>query len=778
MTLFFFTCLLAVLPVVSMKSPIFGPQEVSRVEGSSVSIKCFYPATSVNRHSRKYWCKQGARGRCTTLISDSYFSKDYEGRANITDFPERNMFVVDIGHLTKNDTGHYKCGLGIINQGLYFDVNLEVIQGPGLQNGIQVYTADLGRTVTINCPFTSENAMQRKSVCKKTGEACVLVTDSTGYESPEYSNRVQITIQDTSQLSFSFIINRVKLSDAGKYVCQAGDDSRGDKSNVDLKVLKPEPELLYGDLRGSATFDCAVDPEMARLPKFLCRVNKDKACEVVINTLGTRAQAFDGRVLITLKNQGFFSVHITGLRKEDAGSYLCGAHSDGEPQEGSPMQAWQLFVNEETTIPRIVSVMKGVVGGSVAMLCPYHPKDKNSQKYWCRWNEQNSGCPQLVSNEGLVKEQSKPYEGRLVLHEEPGNGTYTVILNQLTTKDAGFYWCLTSGDTRWWFTVELKIVEGEPNLKAPEKAIAWLGDTLKVPCHSPCKFFSYEKYWCKWSNKGCKVLPSQNEASRQASVNCDPNNQLTSLILKPVTEEDAGWYWCGVKDGPQFGDTVAVYVEVKEKAKAFQDVSQVNAAAPGKEVIEPPVKVIEPPVKVIEPRVKVIENQVIKDPSLFAEDKPVKDNGNPEDRSKASADSGSSAGQGGSSTVLVSTLVPLALVLALGAMAVAVVRARHRRNVDRVSIGSYRTDFSMTDLENSRDFGTNDNMGASTTTITQETSLGGEDEFTATTKDTVETQEPKKAKRSSKEEADMAHTAFLLQANNMATNVQDGPSKA
>lgn len=39
------------------------------------------------------------------------------------------MFVVDIGHLTQNDSGHYKCGLGIINQGLFFDVNLEVIPG-------------------------------------------------------------------------------------------------------------------------------------------------------------------------------------------------------------------------------------------------------------------------------------------------------------------------------------------------------------------------------------------------------------------------------------------------------------------------------------------------------------------------------------------------------------------------------------------------------------------------------------------------------------------------
>lgn len=44
---------------------------------------------------------------------------------------------------------------------------------------------------------------------------------------------------------------------------------------------------------------------------------------------------------------------------------------------------------------------------------------------------------------------------------------------------------------------------------------------------------------------------------------------------------------------------------------------------------------------------------------------------------------------------------------------------------DRVSIQSYRTDISMSDFENSRDFGANDNVGASS--ITQETSLGGKD---------------------------------------------------
>ncbi|XP_058394121.1 polymeric immunoglobulin receptor [Diceros bicornis minor] len=761
MTLFFFTCLLAVFPVVSMKSPIFGPQDINSVEGSSASIKCYYPATSVNRHTRKYWCRQGAKGRCTTLISsEGYVSKDYEGRANLTNFPESGTFVVNIGHLTRNDSGYYKCGLGISSRGLSFDVSLEVIPDPGLPQDAEVYTADLGRTVTIDCPFNSGNSQKKKSVCKQTGQDCIPVIDSSGYVNPSYSNRARLSIQGTNQLKFSFIINKLQLSDGGTYVCQAGDDSSADKSNVDLYVLKPEPELVYGDLRSSVTFDCALGSEVANVAKFLCRVDSEETCDVVINTLGHRSQAFEGRILFEDKNDGF-RVHITNLRKEDAGLYLCGANSDGQPQEALSIQALQLFVNEETLFPRSPSVVKGVVGGSVVVLCPYNPKEKNSLKYWCRWEEtQNGGCPLLVESAGLVTKQYEQYGGRLALYEEPGNGTYTVILNQLTAQDAGFYWCLTNGDTRWRSTVELKIVEGEPNLKVPKNVTVQLGGTLKLPCYSPCKYYSYKKFWCKWTNEGCRALPSQDEGSSQAFVNCDQKNQVINLTLNQATKEDEGWYWCGVKEGLQYRETVAVYVAVGERVTGSEDVSPVSAAS----------------ADVIQPRVRTIEGSVIQNPGIFAEDRAVKDTGDPAGGSRPSIDPDSSVGQGGSSTVLLATLVPLALVLALGALVVGVLRARHRKNIDRISVRSYRTDISMSDFENSREFGANDNMGAAP--VTQETSLRGKDEFVATTKNTTETEEPKKAKRSSKEEADMAYTAFLLQANNMAANVQDSPSKA
>lgn len=110
-------------------------------------------------------------------------------------------------------------------------------------------------------------------------------------------------------------------------------------------------------------------------------------------------------------------------------------------------------------------------------------------------------------------------------------------------------------------------VPGEPGLKAPKTATVQVGENFKLSCHFPCKYYSYEKYWCKWSNKGCKTLPSQDEGHSQALVDCDQKSQIISVTLNPVSKTDEGWYWCGVKDGLRYGETVAVYVAVEERVK-------------------------------------------------------------------------------------------------------------------------------------------------------------------------------------------------------------------
>lgn len=285
--------------------------------------------------------------------------------------------------------------------------------------------------------------------------------------------------------------------------------------------------------------------------------------------------------------------------------------------------------------------------------------------------------------------------------------------------------------------MRLDIIEDQSLLIAPQTVTAQLGRTLNISCHFSCKFYSYEKYWCKWSNHGCETLPTRDEGKSLAFVDCNQNSKVVSLILNSVRRDHEGWYWCGVKQGQRYGQTTAVYVSVEEATR--------NAVQPVNSVLNKDASSLGDAVK---PDVRSNGIEVATDPE------------SPKEHSKGSK-------------VLVSTLVPVALVLVVGALALGVVKARQRRFSDRISVGSYRTDISMSELENPRRFGVSDNKGA------QETTLGGEDEFITPTENPEEIQEPKQVKRSSKEEADMAYTAFLLQSNKMANEIPlDGSTDA
>ncbi|XP_043856055.1 polymeric immunoglobulin receptor [Dromiciops gliroides] len=729
---FFLACLLALLSVASTKSPIFGPKQVTGEEGGSVSIQCFYPPTSVNRHDRKYFCLQNLRGSCETVVSSNDFvSERYTGRANLTNFPGNGSFLIQISQLVKEDTGLYKCGVGISRRGLSFDITLKVGQGLNLPNNTEVVITEVGKTVSINCPFQTQNAQDRKFLCKKDGESCALVIDSQEKVGPDYTGRARFRISGTGSKVFVVIISQIKRRDVGRYICGVGEDSAtGIQKNVDLKLLEPEPELVYAEQRGSVTLNCDLGSTVASIPKFLCRMRADKTCDLVINSKGFTNNATLGRILLTPKTEpGSFSIMIMQVRKEDSGLYHCGAQKDGQPSEDGPVQALQIFVSEETTVPKSSLVLKGPSGGSVSITCHYNPKENNTLKYLCIWKG-SSQCTKLVDNLGVVAEN---YGGRVALFDHPENGTFTVILNQLTSEDEGYYWCLSNGNHNRKSAVKIDVTDGQPLFIEPKTVTASLGQSLNISCHFPCKFNSYEKYWCKWSNQGCETLPTQEEGSSQAFVDCNQNSKIVSLALNPVKRAHEGWYWCGVKQGQHYGQTAAVYVSVEEASR--------NAIRP--------------------------VNAVLNEDAV-----------NPEVRGKVPevpTDPGSTEEHSGGSTVLVSTLVPVALVLIVGAVALGVIRARRWRFSDRISVGSYRADLSMSDLENPRKSGSNDNMGASI----QETTLGGEDEFITQTENPEEIQEPKQAKRSSKEEADMAYTTFLLQSNNMANEISlDGPSDA
>ncbi|XP_028590220.2 polymeric immunoglobulin receptor [Podarcis muralis] len=598
-------------------SPIFGPRQVTGLLGGSVTVKCFYPPTSVNRHSRKYWCKESTR-QCSTIISSNgYVSREFKGRALITDFPENGIFTILISELRRGDMGMYKCGVSLNDNGLSFRVKLDV--------------------------------------------------------------SVDSTVPD-------------------------------------------EAQLIYVEQHGSVTMHCDLGAQYASARKYLCKMSKND-CYTVIDSYGKIDPAYEGRVLLTfLGTPGSFSIFMTQLKKKDSGSYLCGAGIYGAGGESKELD---IHVYEGTLVPKGQLVARGVQGGSVSIECHYDPKENYTRKQWCKLEKNR--CLPLINDFGYVMDS---YEGRIVMHDNPRNGTFTILLNQLNEKDAGFYWCVVDGKEERRSATELKIVEGKPNLVIDNEINAVVGAPLKLSCSYSCEYADYEKYWCKWKNTGCEplVLSTQNENG--LVVNCDATNRILSLNFDQVSRTDQGWYWCGVRRGGHYAETTAMHLEVQE---VFQNPKEDSSADKEPSDIIPEVN----------PRSRGLPLNEAKEATGVE---------SPVDSHEDSKNS----------SVLVSTLVPLGVVFLLLVAIGIVVKRKVFKHSDLVSVGSYRTNISMTDFENVRQYGAKDNVCMDDA---NETQLGTMDE-NITSGSPKETGKPKKTKRGSTEEIEMAYTTVLLNEGN------------
>ncbi|XP_041869515.1 polymeric immunoglobulin receptor [Corvus kubaryi] len=610
------------LPKASISSPVFGPRQVHGVLGGSVTVKCFYPPTSVNRHDRKYWCKESG-SRCVTMVSTNYVAPSYQDRVSLTDHPEAENFQINISALGLEDSGSYQCGLGVNGRGLSYRVTLTVAEAPPV---------------------------------------------------PEAA------------------------------------------------------ELFYVKLRSTWTVSCNFGPETADMKRYLCKKDKE-GCRTIVNSYQEIDDAFKGRALLTFEEPlGSFSVTMTQMDWEDTGLYYCGT---GEYGSGGKSKELDVFIYEDKNFPQLKTTVTGIKGSSATFECLYDPLKKSTTRIWCKWRVQ--GCDKIIDNTGYVKYS---YEGRVAMFENPGNKTVTVILNQLEAKDQGFYWCMSNEQKEQQSSTELKVVDGEPGLTGKKEVEAPVGSRLGLTCSYPCKYYSYEKYWCKWNYTGCPVLPAQDQGLPGPSATCNTSNKTVVLSFDPVTEEDEGWYWCGVKRNGLFGEVMAVQLRVAagNDARHSPELLDVGDSSPESGAAPPGGAYSDAEVR------------------------------------KGAAPESSDESHGSNTLALV--LGPLAGLILIVVTAFAIVKYRQMKRSDLVSVGSYRTNISMSDFESVRDYSASNSACVKDS---QETPMG-QDEFITTT-DTLESAaDAKKAKRSSKEDADLAYSSFLVTSDSIAQDSSRGDS--
>ncbi|KAI9518613.1 hypothetical protein NQZ68_035488 [Dissostichus eleginoides] len=102
-----------------------------------------------------------------------------------------------------------------------------------------------------------------------------------------------------------------------------------------------------------------------------------------------------------------------------------------------------------------------------------------------------------------------------------------------------------------------------------EKLSVMEGQSLTVPCHYEPQYASYVKYWCRGKMREfCSSLArtdeshSANLSEKKVRLFDDPVQQVFTVAMSNLREEDSGWYMCGVEIGGLWSADVVTHKNI------------------------------------------------------------------------------------------------------------------------------------------------------------------------------------------------------------------------
>ncbi|KAJ4945219.1 hypothetical protein JOQ06_013754 [Pogonophryne albipinna] len=285
-----------------------------------------------------------------------------------------------------------------------------------------------GRQAVVYCPYIQGYEDYEKYLCKKEcgNDYDVLIKTTE-------ANKHKYSIKDDRKGLFTATISDLSLTDAGKYWCGVTRTGKDIYSEVQLDVVEDSccdtTSTVQGNEESSASFSCTYEPENKDSEKYFCRGNQPSRC--LQNTLITSPNQQNGRFRLTDdKASRRFTLTITSLTKQDAGSYLCGVHRNTDLDL---FEAFELAVQGWCCVN--TNKLKGIVGHPVTMHCPYPPQHRDNRKFLCKgYNRKN--C------RDMVKTQS-----RFTLQDDVSSSSFSVMITELKAEDSGTYWC--GSDSQW-----------------------------------------------------------------------------------------------------------------------------------------------------------------------------------------------------------------------------------------------------------------------------------------------------------------------------------------
>ncbi|XP_033831884.2 polymeric immunoglobulin receptor-like [Periophthalmus magnuspinnatus] len=309
---------------------------------------------------------------------------------------------------------------------LLFSLFLVELCGTSAASQVEVY-AYTGGDAKVSCSYPAGYETYEKYLCT---EAC---TDNDVLVKTTKQTATRYSTSDHQQTQiFTVTISSVQMSDAGNYWCGVSRSGKDIYTSVTVHVKSNDccdsVRNILGYEGNNVSISCP--PQNDNSFKYMCKGSQPSACrkQALVTTSKTQNGQFRLR-----ESESEFTVELSAVTKQDAGSYLCGVERSN---------AFDVFSRVDLTVKEWCCVtphdVEGFLGQSVTLQCPYPDEHRPNTKFLCKGDKRTT-CQTVVS--------SRERKDRFRLQDTRSSSSFSVTITGLTQNDAGAYWC--GSDSQW-----------------------------------------------------------------------------------------------------------------------------------------------------------------------------------------------------------------------------------------------------------------------------------------------------------------------------------------
>ncbi|XP_051240568.1 polymeric immunoglobulin receptor-like isoform X8 [Dicentrarchus labrax] len=201
----------------------------------------------------------------------------------------------------------------------------------------------------------------------------------------------------------------------------------------------------------------------------------------------------------------------------------------------------------------------GYEGRDVNVACPYGEGYESYEKYLCRNDCGNDDV--LITTTGAAK-------NKYSIHDDQKKRVFTATISDLSSTDAGKYWCGVTRNGKDIYT-EVKLdVKQDTCCDRPTKVQGYETGSVSFSCPYESEYLNNIKYICRGNQPSrClqqALITSDHKPNRQFTLTDDTASRKFTVTITGVTQRDSGSYLCGVHRNTGLDVFSAVELEVKE----------------------------------------------------------------------------------------------------------------------------------------------------------------------------------------------------------------------